>query len=55
MSFYEWIQGIFDILVIDLDTGYFTPKQLIVLLAFVFCIELFFNIISSLFDLCKGR
>ena len=55
MSLADWFSGIFSSLGVAWDTDYFTAQQIIVILGLIYMIQLLFNIISSLFDVCKGR
>lgn len=51
----SWFTGLFETFGVDITCDYFTPQMIIVILGFVYIVSVMFNMISSLFDLCKGR
>lgn len=55
MTLYDWILGLYNTIGIPLDSGYMTAADIVVLLAFIYMIEVFLHIVSALFDICKGR
>lgn len=52
---YSIINELFNDMGVALDTPYFTAKQVILILAFVFACEVMIRLITAITDLCRKQ